>query len=76
MNFSAAETKCSEYYHAGKQARESDAMIVERQAIGAILLTPAHEVLLMRIHEPGVENYFWWIAPGGGIESGETVKKP
>jgi 8-oxo-dGTP pyrophosphatase MutT (NUDIX family) len=49
--------------------------IIERQSIRAILLTPEHEVLLMRIHEPGVQNEFWWITPGGGVEAGESVEE-
>ena len=48
-------------------------MIIERDAIRAILLTPAHEVLLMRIHPPGGGEHFW-IAPGGGLEPGEAVE--
>lgn len=48
-------------------------MIIERDAIRAILLTPAHEVLLMRIHPPGGGEHFW-IAPGGGLEPGESVE--
>jgi len=49
--------------------------IVQRQAIRAILITPEREVLLLRIHEPGVTDYSWWIAPGGGVEEGETVEE-
>jgi 8-oxo-dGTP pyrophosphatase MutT (NUDIX family) len=44
-----------------------------REAIRAILVTPAGEVLLMRIKPPGREDCFW-IAPGGGIEPGETLE--
>jgi 8-oxo-dGTP pyrophosphatase MutT (NUDIX family) len=50
-------------------------VLVHRQAIRAILLTPQQEVLLMRIHEPAKLNFFWWIAPGGGVEPGETVEQ-
>ena len=50
-------------------------VLVQRQAIRAILLTPQHEVLLMRIHEPAKLDYFWWITPGGGVEPGETVEQ-
>ncbi len=46
-------------------------MIIERQAVRAILLTPQNEVLLLRIRPPGVDEYFW-ITPGGGLEPGET----
>jgi 8-oxo-dGTP pyrophosphatase MutT (NUDIX family) len=48
--------------------------IIERQGIRAILLTPEHEVLLMRIRLPDVEKPFW-IAPGGGLEPGETTEQ-
>lgn len=46
-------------------------MIVERQAIRAILLTPEREVLLMSIHPPEGGASFW-ITPGGGLEPGES----
>ena len=45
-----------------------------REAIRAILITPTAEVLLMRIRPPGRDDCFW-IAPGGGIESSETVEQ-
>jgi 8-oxo-dGTP pyrophosphatase MutT (NUDIX family) len=46
-------------------------MIIERQAIRAILLTQEQEVLLLRIRPPeGGEGF--WITPGGGLEPGET----
>jgi 8-oxo-dGTP pyrophosphatase MutT (NUDIX family) len=46
-------------------------MIVERQAVRAILLTPEREVLLMSIHPPEGGGSFW-ITPGGGLEPGES----
>ena len=49
--------------------------IVQRESIRAILLPAEQEVLLLRIHEPGVVDYSWWIAPGGGVEEGETVEQ-
>ena len=49
--------------------------MIQRQARRAILLTPENEVLLMRIHEPGNEDVFWWIVPGGGIEPGESLEE-
>lgn len=48
-------------------------MIIERQAVRAILLTPASEVLLIRIQPPDYHAGFW-IAPGGGLERGESVE--
>jgi len=48
-------------------------MIVDRQAVRAILLTPQHEVLLMRLHDPSNEDYFW-VTPGGGILPGESIE--
>jgi len=47
-------------------------MIIERQAVRALLLTPHGEVLLIRIRLPDAAAPFW-IAPGGGIEPGETA---
>jgi 8-oxo-dGTP pyrophosphatase MutT (NUDIX family) len=46
-------------------------MIIERHAIRAIVLTPEHEVLLLRIRPPEGRDWFW-ITPGGGLEPGET----
>jgi 8-oxo-dGTP pyrophosphatase MutT (NUDIX family) len=44
-----------------------------RDAIRAILITPAAEVLLMQIRPPDRQECFW-ITPGGGLEAGETVE--
>ena len=49
-------------------------MIVEREAIRAILLTPENEVLLLRIRLPEATGCFW-ITPGGGLEPGETAEE-
>jgi 8-oxo-dGTP pyrophosphatase MutT (NUDIX family) len=43
--------------------------IIEREAARAILLTPEHEVLLLRVSLP---DRWFWITPGGGLEAGET----
>ena len=48
-------------------------MIIERESIRAILLTPDHEVLLMRILLPESGDPFW-ITPGGGLEPGESIE--
>lgn len=48
--------------------------IIERDAVRAIVLTPQHEVLLLRIRLPEVADAFW-IAPGGGLEPGETTEQ-
>lgn len=44
--------------------------VIHRTAARAILLTPQHETLLLRIRLDGVAPF--WIAPGGGIEGNET----
>lgn len=49
-------------------------MIIEREAIRAILLTPANEVLLLRIQPPEAGECFW-ITPGGGLEAGESIEE-
>jgi len=54
--------------------RIGDVTIVQRQAVRAILLTPQREILLLRMRVPGVADPFW-IAPGGGLESGETPEE-
>jgi 8-oxo-dGTP pyrophosphatase MutT (NUDIX family) len=46
-------------------------VIVEREAVKAILLTPQEEVLLLRIRPPKGGDAFW-IPPGGGLEQSET----
>jgi ADP-ribose pyrophosphatase YjhB (NUDIX family) len=48
-------------------------VVIEREAVKAILLTPQAEVLLMRIRLPQREDCFW-IPPGGGLEPGETLE--
>src|SRR6266850_1492369 len=45
--------------------------MTERNAVRAIILTPDERVLMLRIRLPGVSPF--WIAPGGGIEPGETA---
>lgn len=47
------------------------AVDVERESVRAILITPGHEILLMRIELD--EPRAFWITPGGGAEPGETV---
>jgi 8-oxo-dGTP pyrophosphatase MutT (NUDIX family) len=49
-------------------------VVIEREAIRAILLTPANEALLLRIRLSDTAECFW-IAPGGGLESGETIEE-
>jgi 8-oxo-dGTP pyrophosphatase MutT (NUDIX family) len=51
-----------------------DVTIVQRQAARALLLTPEREILLLRLCLPGVLDPFW-IAPGGGLEPGETPEQ-
>lgn len=48
--------------------------VVERRAIRALILTPEREVLLMRIRAPQGGAPFW-IAPGGGMDPGETQEQ-
>jgi len=45
---------------------------IQRKAARAILLTPDEQVLLMRVE---VEGRSFWIAPGGGLEKGETPEE-
>jgi 8-oxo-dGTP pyrophosphatase MutT (NUDIX family) len=52
---------------------KTDESVHVREAVRAIILTPADEVLLMRIRHPDRGECFW-IAPGGGLEPGETVE--
>ncbi len=50
----------------------TDAPIL-RDAVRAILLTPAREVLLMRVVPPDGSTVFW-ITPGGGLDAGEEAE--
>ena len=49
------------------------ALVEERRAVRAVLLTPERDVLLMRIHPPDSQEHFW-ITPGGGLQPGENVE--
>ena len=45
-------------------------MIIERQSIRGLVLTPDREVLLLAVRPPN--RLPFWITPGGGLEPGET----
>jgi 8-oxo-dGTP pyrophosphatase MutT (NUDIX family) len=49
-------------------------VIVQRNAVRAIVLTPESRVLLMRIRPPEGGDWFW-ITPGGGLEAGESEEQ-
>ena len=46
--------------------------VVERRAVRALILTPEREILLFRLRPPKGDCF--WIAPGGGLDRGETVE--
>jgi 8-oxo-dGTP pyrophosphatase MutT (NUDIX family) len=46
--------------------------MIDREAIRAVMLTPAGKILLMQAREPA-SDFTVWFAPGGGIERGETA---
>jgi 8-oxo-dGTP pyrophosphatase MutT (NUDIX family) len=46
-------------------------VIIHRRAMRALILTPEAEILLIRIHRPDFSEHFW-VAPGGGLEPGES----
>jgi len=48
-------------------------LMEERRAVRAIILTPEREVLLFRLQPPDGSECFW-IAPGGGLDQGETME--
>lgn len=50
-----------------------NANIVERRAVRALILTPDREILLFRLRPPKGDCF--WIAPGGGLDAGETVEQ-
>ncbi|MCC8939929.1 NUDIX domain-containing protein [Bradyrhizobium sp. Arg68] len=47
--------------------------MIYRRAIRALIITPARDVLLMRLRPPHGGDCFW-VAPGGGIEGDETAE--
>jgi 8-oxo-dGTP pyrophosphatase MutT (NUDIX family) len=47
------------------------AELVQRRAVRALILTPQGELLLIKVRSP--DGQVFWIAPGGGIESSESV---
>jgi 8-oxo-dGTP pyrophosphatase MutT (NUDIX family) len=47
--------------------------MTHRDAVRGLILTPAQELLLLRIRLPEVAEPFW-IAPGGGLEPGERAE--
>lgn len=53
---------------------ELRALIVHRRAVRAILLTSAQEILLLKIRSPDTGEGFW-IAPGGGLQPGESAEQ-
>jgi 8-oxo-dGTP pyrophosphatase MutT (NUDIX family) len=52
---------------------EANEAVRVRDAVRALLITPTAEILLLRICAPGGGPCFW-IAPGGGLEAGETLE--
>ncbi len=48
--------------------------VEERYAVRGLVLTPAREVLLIRLNPPTPIPRFW-VAPGGGMEPGETAEQ-
>ncbi|HEX4925800.1 MAG TPA: NUDIX domain-containing protein [Bdellovibrionales bacterium] len=47
---------------------------VYRPAARAVLLTPAEQILLLKLHNPH-GNWTGWITPGGGIAPGEQPEE-
>lgn len=45
--------------------------MTERQAVRALLINPADELLLIKIVEPQSQRAFW-LTPGGGMDPGES----
>ncbi|MEO0601999.1 MAG: NUDIX domain-containing protein [Myxococcota bacterium] len=42
-----------------------------RRSVRALVVAPGPQILLLRMQDPAL-GLHWWIAPGGGIEPGET----
>lgn len=48
--------------------------MTHRNAARALILTPANELLLLKVRVPGVSESFW-VAPGGGLAPGEGAEE-
>ena len=47
--------------------------MIQRKAVRAVIMTPDHRVLLMKVET--VTGIHVWIAPGGGLEPGESEEE-
>ena len=45
--------------------------MIQRKAVRAVIMTPNHRVLLMKLQEP-VTGFQLWITPGGGLKPDES----
>ena len=45
--------------------------MIQRKAVRAVIITPDHRVLLIKVQEP-VAGFQLWIAPGGGLNPDES----
>jgi 8-oxo-dGTP pyrophosphatase MutT (NUDIX family) len=45
--------------------------IIDRPAARVLLIDPEDRILLVRFFAPNPDRH-WWIAPGGGVDPGET----
>ncbi len=52
---------------------EADPAPRKREAVRALLISPNHEILLMRTVMPTQQKRVGWITPGGGLEPGEAA---
>ena len=50
------------------------AQTFKRKAVRAVIMTPDHRVLLMKLQEP-VTGFQVWITPGGALEPGESEEE-
>lgn len=46
-------------------------VMIRRKAVRAVIMTPDHRILLMKVQEP-VTGLQIWTTPGGGLEPGES----
>jgi 8-oxo-dGTP pyrophosphatase MutT (NUDIX family) len=56
-----------------QQSATEPSVLIHRQAVRAILLSPDLEVLLLQIRDPAGGDPFW-ITPGGGLETDESIE--
>jgi 8-oxo-dGTP pyrophosphatase MutT (NUDIX family) len=52
-----------------------ESLVVDRSVVRVVVINEQSDVLLVCENEPSQPVLYWWIVPGGGIETGETPEE-